>query len=740
MQSSTKPCTQTTPPPTQHHNHTRPGWHPSASNVIVARRHLCNHEQRRNATAPHSPTRGQHGQGGSQSVRPGANIHSRRGRGFQGHQRGHDESRGKRVLRLPPTTLEVHDAQGHIPTTPTTMRGESTTGQRRRQSKDHSESRRWTWDAKQERPRPPTTCVHTGPTQRLRDGFWPGQAHVYLFTAPADDAAAPTDAELRELKERIHATGGPGTLNSSVSYDWVPNSKHQRSTHAIPTSSDSGDKHTTMRAWQQRWTGTPDGAGQGHQHTVPPGHVPTSLHAWLHEMGVHSAERQAVKEKLGEASAGECATLEQEHARHAYTASRRCGTDPNQDTGKDMMHQCPGARQGCAQWTTHLWKPNNATHEGVCYSCALHACLRGRNRANRPNNANTNTPTHRRRQTATTSIEAGHHTTPATPPPLTRGGSAGSTTSNHSNSSAGTTQTAIGQMTITRAMVQRLARADVHNTLTRGESKVLRHAAATETPECKKRPRQPARSNSHTPAAQRQRTTTRVQHSIVVDQARQHGKLHFGAKITRDHNMPMTVQGADAKSPAERAGLQAGDHIISIKSETPPMQEAHVRTWLQDKLRDRRVKLVITRTQPREPAKRNKRPTHSNADNPANSPAHKSRRGSADRQLQRTPATTTNITTGAAANRMRTTNSSARMSTTEEQTCPHYVLGIENADQQDRQTAAETQGNATHALLLQDKSKGKTQGQQRMKDQQMVRRAQKQMRTGQHRTCAKCKR
>ena len=94
----------------------------------------------------------------------------------------------------------------------------------------------------------------------------------------------------------------------------------------------------------------------------------------------------------------------------------------------------------------------------------------------------------------------------------------------------------------------------------------------------------------------------------------------------------------------------------------------------------------------------------------------------------------------APANRIRAMNSSARTSATEKQTCPYYVLGIENTDQQGRQTAAETQGNAIHALLLQDKSKGKAQGQQRMKDQQMVRRAQKQIRTGQHRTCAKCQR
>ena len=332
--------------------------------------------------------------------------------GFKGINTAMTKAGGKHVLRLPPTTLEVHDAQGHIPSTPTTMRGESTTGQRRRQPTDHSEFRRWTWDAKQERPRPPTTCVHSGPTQRLRDGFWPGEAHVYLFTAPADAVAAPTDAELRELKERIHATGGPGTLNRSVSYDWAPNSKHQRSMHTIPTSSDSGDTHdTTIRAWQQHWTGTPDGAGQGHEHTIPPGHVPTSLHTWLHEIGVNSAERQAVKEKLGEVSAGEYATLEQEHARHANTVLRRCGTDPNHDTGKDTIYQCPGARQGCAQWTIHLWKPNNATHEGVCYSCALHAYLQRHNRANRTQTATTNTPTRGRRQTATTSrSRAPHHT------------------------------------------------------------------------------------------------------------------------------------------------------------------------------------------------------------------------------------------------------------------------------------------------------------------------------------------
>ena len=287
-------------------------------------------------------------------------------------------------------------------------------------------------------------------------------------------------------------------------------------------------------------------------------------------------------------------------------------------------------------------------------------------------------------------------------------------------------------MTITRAMVQRLARADVHSMFTRGKSKVLRHAAATKTPEYKKRPRQPPQSNNQTPATQRQRTTTRAQLSIVVDQARVQGKLYFGAKITRDHNMPMTVQGVDTKSPADRAGLLTGDHIVSINAETPPMQEAHARTWLQDRLRDSCMKIMVTRTPPQKPAKTTKRPTNPNAGSATDTPAHKSRRGGAGRQRQRTPATTTNITVGAAANRIRAMNIA--------QICPYYVLGIENMDQQGRQAAAETQGNAIHELLLQDNSKGKAQGQQRMKDQQMVRRAQKQIRKGQHRTCAKCKR
>ena len=137
----------------------------------------------------------------------------------------------------------------------------------------------WSWDDMRSRVRPPQVCVHSGPIARTRHGSWGEEAHFYIFTPPGSDRPPTTADALRDLKERLQATGGHG--NTRLSFDWEPRGKHGRSLHDLGISKRNVTKRKeTVRRWKRHWTGTPATGGAGFSHTIPPGHAPATLDSW----------------------------------------------------------------------------------------------------------------------------------------------------------------------------------------------------------------------------------------------------------------------------------------------------------------------------------------------------------------------------------------------------------------------------------------------------------------------------
>ena len=125
--------------------------------------------------------------------------------------------------------------------------------------------------------------------------------------------------QLRDLKERLQATGGPGAINTRLGLDWEPRGKRGRSLHDLGVSKRNVIKRKeTVRRWKRHWTGTPATGGAGFSHTIPPGHAPATLDSWLEHVGVRATDHRQAKEPLCVLEAGGCASLERERLRHAH--------------------------------------------------------------------------------------------------------------------------------------------------------------------------------------------------------------------------------------------------------------------------------------------------------------------------------------------------------------------------------------------------------------------------------------
>ena len=573
---------------------------------------------------------------------------------------------GKHILRMPPNSLVVFDALGPRDTAPMAVRSDTRAGQKRRQPGNPSARDRWSWDNMRSRVRPPQVCVHSGPIARTRHGSWGEETHFYIFTPPGSDRPPPTADALRDLKERLQATGGPGAINTRLSLDWEPRGKRGRSLHDLGVSKRNvTERKETVRRWKRHWTGTPATGGAGFSHTIPPGHAPATLDSWLECVGVRATDRREAKEQLCVLEAGGCASLEREHLRHAYTVLRRSGADTDHEMGTDTVHQCPNTRRGCARWSTVLWDDEQKTRGGLCYPCALHAHLQHAHSATEAGHIIT-TPVQHRPGAATDSAGA--------TPELRRGRSAtssGNDTDEPAQSPTKPTSTPPPPV-ITSTKVKELARVEAHMPFTKGSGVPLPHhardarAAVSATPPERQAAGKTSATKSMPPRATK--TTKTTQHHLVVDHQDRQGEnaLWLGADMGMDSNGYIVKTVADP-SPARRADMRSGDRVLSINKQPPPatQSERHTREWTQAAIQTRCMVMHVERTTATRSSRPDKRPTRPQTSSPTKSPPRKKSTGTADHVPQHV-----------AAQRTKDIVKDPTTSTNHHQTCPCFVLGM----------------------------------------------------------------